>query len=104
MNTIVIDIPSKTYRRLEEQSRKVGKTPEMLTRELLETALQAYEEVQPQTTREVLQNLGRVHPLSENLRRKIIPDVTLAEVRTTLSQAAGPSLSEIILEQRGTRL
>jgi predicted DNA-binding protein len=104
MSTIVIDIPSETYRRLEAQSRKAGKSPEMLTRELLETALQAYEEVQPQTVREVLQNLGRVHPLSENLRRKIIPGVTLTEVRTALTQAAGPSLTEIILAQRGPKL
>ncbi|MFB0534662.1 MAG: hypothetical protein ACETWR_06740 [Anaerolineae bacterium] len=104
MSTIVIDIPPETYERLEEQARKAGKAPETLTRELLETALQAREEARPRTAREVLQALGRVRPLSETLRSKIIPGVTLDEVRIALTHAAGPSLSEIILEQRGPKL
>jgi hypothetical protein len=105
MSTIVIEVPPETYRQLQEQSRRAGKAPEVFSRELLETALQAYDqEAQPRTTREVLSASGRVRPLSENLRRKIIPGVTLDEVRTILRQAPGPSLSEIILEQRGTRL
>jgi hypothetical protein len=54
----------------------------------------------PQTTREVLEASGRVRPLSERLRQKIIPGVTLAEVRTVLAQSGGSSLSEIILNQR----
>jgi predicted DNA-binding protein len=103
MNTITIDIPPETYRRLEEQSRRAGKAPETFTRELLELALQANEEIQPQTARAVLQAAGRVRLLSDNLRRKIIPGVTLDEVRTILSQAAGPTLSEIIQEQRGAK-
>ena len=104
MSTIVIDIPPETYERLEEQARKAGKAPEALTRELLETALQAREVARPRTAREVLQALGRVRPLSETLRSKIIPGVTLDEVRIALTHAAGPSLSEIILEQRGPKL
>jgi predicted DNA-binding protein len=104
MSTIVIDIPPETYKRLEEQARRDGKAPEALTRELLETALQAREEAQPKTAREILQASGRVRPLSETLRRKIIPGVTLDEVRIALTHAAGPSLSEIILEQRGPKL
>lgn len=104
MSTIVIDIPPETYERLEEQARKAGKAPETLTRELLETALQARDEARPRTAREVLQALGRVRPLSETLRSKIIPGVTLDEVRIALTHTAGPSLSEIILEQRGPKL
>jgi predicted DNA-binding protein len=103
MSTIVIDIPAETRHRLEEQARRVAKPPETFTRELLEAALEAREEAQPKTAREVLQASGRARPLSETLRRKIIPGVTLEEVRRTLGRAAGPSLSEIILEQRGPR-
>jgi len=103
MSTIVIDIPPEIYRQLEEQSRRAGKAPELFTRELLEMALQTYQQAQPRTTRDVLQSLGRVRPLSETLRRKIIPGVTYAEVRTILAQAPGPTLSEIILEQRGAK-
>ncbi len=103
MSTIVIDISVETYRRLEEQARKAGKAPEIFTRELVESALEAREEAQPKTAREVLLAMGQVRPLSETLRRKIIPGVTLDEVRAALTQAAGPSLSEIILEQRGPK-
>ncbi len=58
----------------------------------------------PRTTTEVLQAAGRTRLLSEALRQKIIPGVTRDEVRSALSEATGPSLSEIILEQRGATL
>ena len=103
MSMIVIDISPEIRKRLEEQARRVGKTPEELTCELIEMALQIPEKAQPKTAREVLQAADRVRPLSETLQRKIIPGVTLNEVRVALTQAAGPSLSEIILEQRGSK-
>lgn len=104
MSTIVIDIPIELYARLEEQARNAGKAPEVLTRELLETALQQSQEAPHKTVREVLEALDRVRPLGERLERKIIPGVTLDEVRKALTQTAGPSLSEIVLEQRGPKL
>jgi predicted DNA-binding protein len=104
MSTIVIDVPPETYKRLEEQARYAGKAPEALTRELLETALRGPKALPHRTARDVLETLDRIRPLSETLRRRIIPGVTLDEVRMALTQAAGPSLSEIVLEQRGPRL
>lgn len=103
MSAITIDIPPEVYRQLEEEARKAGKAPEDLTRELLEAALHAREEVEKGKMREALQATGRLHLLSEALRRKIIPGVTLDEVRKALAQAGGPSLSEIISEQRGPK-
>jgi hypothetical protein len=103
MPTIVIDLSPEMYRRLEEEARQVGKAPEVFTRELLETALHAQEEPRSRTAREVLQAAGRVHPLSEALRRQIIPGVSLDEVRRVLTEAAGPTLSAFILEQRGPK-
>jgi hypothetical protein len=100
MHTIQIELPPETYKQLEEQAGKAGLTPETLSRELLETALQARGAAQPSTAREVLRAAGRVRPLSATLRRKIIPGVTLEEVRTALTHAAGPSLSDLINEQR----
>ncbi|MDO8670952.1 MAG: hypothetical protein Q7O66_05915 [Dehalococcoidia bacterium] len=79
MSTIVIDIPHEIYKRLQEEAR---------------------EEARHRTTREVLQASGRLRPLSETLRRKIIPGVTLDEVRASLAKAGGPPLSEILLRQR----
>ncbi|MBI3801182.1 MAG: hypothetical protein HY268_29950 [Deltaproteobacteria bacterium] len=76
---------------------------EVLSRELLEAALQSSEVAHPRTTREVLQATGRTRSLSATLRRKIVPGVTLDEVRAILAHAAGPSLSDIIQEQRGVK-
>ena len=103
MSTIVIDVPPQTRKRLEEQARKVGKTVETLTCELIETALETCQEDRPGTARAALQAASRVRPLSDALRRKIIPNVPLNEVRLTLSQATGPSLSDLILQQRGPK-
>ena len=103
MPTMTIEMPSETYRRLQEQARRAGKAPEVLGRELLEAALRAQEQPRPGTVREVLQATGRIRPLSDALRAKIIPGVTLEEVRAALSRAAGPSLSELVQEQRGPK-
>jgi hypothetical protein len=100
---MVIDIPPQTREQLEEQARKTGKTMEALACELIETALETRQEARPKTAREVLQAAGRIRSLSDTLRRKIIPNVTLEEVRLALTQARGPSLSDIILEQRGSK-
>ncbi len=104
LNTTAVHIPQETYRRVAQQARKMGKAPDEWTRELIETALQLREQTRPQTTAEVLQAAGRTRPLSDALRRKIIPGVTLDEVRSALLETAGPSLSQIIVEQRGSTL
>ena len=104
MHTIVIDLSPETYKRLEEKARKAGQAVEVLSRELLETALASPEVERRQTARTVLRAAGRTRLLSDALRSKIIPGVTLNEVRAILSRAAGPSLSDLIEEQRGTKL
>jgi hypothetical protein len=76
----------------------------LLNRELLEDALKSRETARPKTARDVLQAKGRVRPLGDTLRRRIIPGVTLDQVRKALTQAGGPSLSDIILAQRGPNL
>ena len=103
MNTTTIDLSPETYKRLEAQALRAGQAVEVLSRQLLENALKAQEEARPRTTREVLQAAGRARPLSEALRNKILPGVTLDEVRAILAHAAGPSLSDIIQEQRGVK-
>lgn len=103
MPTMFIHLPTDLYEQLEAQARQAGTTPEALTRALLQTALHAHEKPQPHTVREVLQAAGRMRPLSDALRRQIIPGVTLEEVRQALSQAVGPALSEIIQKQRGPK-
>jgi len=103
MSVMVIDIPSQTRERLEAQARRMGKSVETLACELIATALAPRQEARPTATREVLQAANRTRLLSAALQRKIIPDVSLTEVRQSLTQAAGPALSGIILEQRGSK-
>lgn len=103
MSAITIDISPEAYERLAVQARKTRKAPETLGRELLETALKVYSEPSSGTVRDVLQKAGLVRSLGESLRRKIISGVSLDEVRQTLTQASDPSLSEIVLAQRGPK-
>ena len=102
MDTIVVELPSAAYERLRRHAEKVGKTPADLSRELLVAALDAPAPAR-KATQEILQAAGLLSSLSPALRQKINPDVTLEEVRTALSRAGGPSLSEIISTQRGPR-
>ena len=104
MHTIVIDLSPETYKRLKEKAQNAGQAVEVLSRELLETALASPEVGRRQTARTVLRAAGRTRLLSDALRSKIIPGVTLDEVRVILSRAAGPSLSDLSEEQRGTKL
>jgi len=103
---ITVRLPLIPYHRLQELAQQTGRTPESLTREIVERALQdtaASTSAPPQTARQILEAAGRVRSLSPSLRQKIIPGVTLAEVRTALDKAGGPPLSEIILRQREPR-
>jgi len=103
MSTLAIELPLETYRRLQERARRVGRPPESLIQDLVEAALREERmgEGSGKSAREILEASGRVRPLSEALRRRIIPGVSLKEVRSALSQAGGPSLSELVLKQRG---
>lgn len=103
MSTITIDMPPELYQRLAEEARKAGKGPEDLGCELLKAALQPCDVAQPRTAREVLQTMGRTRPLGDALRRRIIPGVTLDEVRQALNHAEGDSLSDILAAQRGPK-
>jgi hypothetical protein len=114
MSTIVIDIPPTTYAHLVKKASESGKSPEALMFELVEATYGATTDVQdvppngialgqPKTARQILQAAGLVVPLSETLKSMIIPGVTLDEVQDILSNADGPSLTEILDQQRGSK-
>jgi len=54
MHTIVIDLSPETYKRLKEKAQNAGQAVEVLSRELLETALASPEVGRRQTARTVL--------------------------------------------------
>lgn len=101
MSAIVIDLPPDTRRTLEEQASQSGKTPEELSRELIERGLHINENPPSPTARDVLARAQKISTLSEAMRRRIIPDIPLDDVRAALNKTSGPPLSEIIIDQRG---
>ncbi|MEA3309937.1 MAG: hypothetical protein U9Q70_10555 [Chloroflexota bacterium] len=106
MYTVSITLPLTTYRRLEQWVDQEGRSLERLLQDLLERFLEANTAAtaSSKTARQVLLAAGRIRPLSDDLRKKSVPDVTLEEIRTSLAQTGSPALSEIVLEQRGRAL
>lgn len=103
MNLVEIELPPDVRQRLEAQARQRGKTISEMGRELIESGLRGCPEAAPRTAVEILRAMGRLSTLSDDMRKMIIPGVTIDEVRDALSAAGGPSLSEIIDEQRGPK-
>lgn len=106
-NEITVRLARLSYGRLLALARASGRTPESVTRELIERALRATE-LDPAPSapagrtavHAVLAAAGRLRELSPALRQRITPGVTLDEVQAALDEAEGPSLSELVLEQR----
>jgi plasmid stability protein len=126
MAKIVVELSPAIYQQLRQRAQEAGKSPEALSRELLGAALQsqpardvgkppaALSPEPPERTqvpeappvrsaREILRQSGMLSELSPYLQSKIIPGVTLEEVQEALTQAGGPPLSDIIIEQRGPK-
>jgi plasmid stability protein len=102
METLVVKLSPEAYQALRERAARENKSVEALSSEVLEKAL-AEGSDGALTVRAMLEAAGRVASLGPGLRQRIIPGVSLKEVRESLASAGGPSLSEIILEQRGSK-
>ena len=104
METLVLHLPSQSYRDLQEQAQRSGKSLDLFTRDILEEALRrANVSSVPESTRDILEAGDRVRSLSPDLKERIISGVMLEEVREMLGCIHRPSLSEVILEQRGPK-
>jgi hypothetical protein len=108
MPQLLVTISDETYQQLWRRAVKCGKPVQAVIRESLEATLAAdpdtAEPTQPvRSAREVLEAAGHLRPLGPTLERMIVPGVTLEEVVDELSRGGGPSLSEIIDEQRGPK-
>lgn len=113
MNTLVIAVADDTLRNLEQKAHSAGKSSAQIAADLVEdvfgTAVNGgFREFhlgteEPKNIRDYLQEAGLVVSMSDSLRQRIVYDVTLDEVIDMLAEAGGPSLSEIVDEQRGPR-
>jgi hypothetical protein len=112
--TVTVELSPEAYECLRTRAAEAGTTPEALVQKLLQEQFEAPEAAgsltgpssaatPPTTAREVLAASGRLREIGPHLRARIIPGVTLEEVRQSLSRAGGPSLSEIVLANRGPK-
>jgi hypothetical protein len=100
MTTLHLSLSEATYERLRRRADRLGKEPEQVAKELVEASL-GDEKAGPRASREIFEAAGLLVPLSDELRKMIIPGVTLEEVQAAYGSMPGPSLSDIVIEQRG---
>lgn len=106
METITVTLPDETYKLLQERARRTGKPAHKVLLELLEEALKKNSSALPkqkQSAAQILKASGRLCILSPHLQEKIISSVTLKDVQATFRKRSGKSLSDIIIEQRGSQ-
>lgn len=101
MSSITINIAPDALDRLRARAQVSGKAPEELGRELLETALGTPEQPSDAVHAALLRS-GRLQRMGDGLRRRIVAEATLEEVRNSLSKTSDPPLSEMLLAQRRT--
>ncbi len=117
MSQITIEISPETYQRVKQQARRQHQSVDSLVRHLVEqnfdaaddangmTRVEAKPQETPQRLRERLEAAGVLRPLGPALEQQIetygVP--IHEEVREWLAQAEGPSLSEIVDQQRGPK-
>ena len=105
--TMTVEIPTELVPLLNERARKEHKEPQALVAEILEENL-VIRQSPEETDREKqwLQRLfqeGVLMKLSDELKARIIPGVSHEEVRQSLARSGGKPLSEIAIEQRGSK-
>lgn len=104
MTTLTLQLPHRVYQQLCEQADRLGKPPQLVAQEwLIErlSGLASEHRNERAKVRAALRAAGLLGELTPALRQRANPTVSLEEVEEALARAGGPSLSEIILEQRG---
>jgi hypothetical protein len=103
MKTVVLNLDPKLYEQVSAEAKARGQAMEEYSRELFESAFENRRKSSKQTARELLEAAGMLRPLGDELRKLITSDVSLDEIVEETSKAGGPSLSEILDEQRGPK-
>jgi predicted transcriptional regulator len=104
MTTMTIELKPETYARIAKQAKEQGRTPVELTQELVENSVETETATPAKTARELLEEAGMLRPLGDELKSMIGDSPpSLDEVIEILSNAGGPSLGEILDQQRGPK-
>jgi len=106
MTTLTVELPAEAYRRLDEEAHRLGKPPQTVAQEWLMARLAPRAPAMGsdrERARQALRHAGLLVELGPDLRAHADPTVRLEEVGAALARAGGQPLSEIVLEQRGSR-
>lgn len=104
MTTLTIDLPVDLYQRLHNEAYRVGRPVEELVETLLAEHLPPTVQDERIRAREVLRAAGLLTELGPELKQLAASSTaTLDEVSAVLSRPGGMPLSEIILDQRGSK-
>ena len=98
--TLVLTISPKAYAQLRERAERLGKSAEELSAEIIEAQL-ALEQRPVERLREILEKQGLVQPRTSTGEWDSPNDAELEEIRAAWGALNGPSLSDIVIEQRG---
>jgi hypothetical protein len=109
METLTVELPTEVYQSLQKQAAEKGLKVETVAIEAIETWLLLPSEperrrIKRERIRQKLQDAGLIRPLSDQLRKMIIPDVKHKDVEAAFARAEGKPLSQIVIEQRGPKL
>lgn len=105
MTAVVVDLPAEVFARLEDEAARQGKPPAEIVQEWLTERLMA-----PSLAEERQRGIAAVRaagllaePSAEMLARAAQATMTLEEVSDALAQYPGMPLSELVLQQRGSK-
>ena len=104
MTTLTLELPKDLLSLLQERASKGGQEPQEAALRILQKELAPEAKSEREQVIEALRASGLVRPLSEDLRQMIDPDIDYEAVRRELAERSfDPSLSQIILENRGEK-
>lgn len=105
MATLTVELSTEVYSRLNETAHQLGKTPQVVAQEWLVERLFTTLSGTISDRERVRQTLRRAGLLVESVPRPTALDSTkgtLTEIKAALGRTNAPSLSELVIEQRGT--
>ena len=100
MTTLTLHLSNDVYQRLAITAERLGKPLQIVAQEWLATLQPPPPANERERGREILRAAGLLTELGPDLKKRADSTISLHDVREALTRAEGPSLSDIVLEQR----
>jgi hypothetical protein len=102
MTEVTVSLSPEASDRLARRAKRLRARPEDISKAILEAALRE-EPIMNKPAQEILADAGLLCERSGALAIPTAEEISLDEIRAALTVADGPTLSDIILEQRGRK-